>query len=80
MVKFIIFIFSIKDSCLIYVHILCKTSFIYLDHLLGESTLLNKINSYEGSFLCDLIQRTKLSFRETQTFSRYLNIFRLLDD
>ncbi|KLT32711.1 NTPase [Salmonella enterica subsp. enterica serovar Typhimurium] len=78
--KFIKYTITLPDTCLINGHNVCKTSVIYWDHLVGETTLLNKINSLVGSFICDLIQRTNLSLRETQTFSRNLNIFRLLND
>ncbi|EHB1975537.1 NTPase [Salmonella enterica subsp. enterica serovar Typhimurium] len=78
--KFIKYTITLPDTCLINGHNVCKTSVIYWDHLVGETTLLNKINSLVGSFICDLIQRTNLSLRETQTFSRNLNIFRLLNN
>ncbi|HHA5191927.1 TPA: NTPase, partial [Escherichia coli] len=48
--------------------------------LVEKTRSLNEINSLSGYFIRDLIQRTNLSLRETQTFSRNLNIFQLLND
>ncbi len=78
--KFIKYTITLPDTCLINGHNVCKASVIYWDYLVEKTRLLNKINRLSGYFIRDLIQRTNLSLRETQTFSRNLNIFQLLND
>lgn len=78
--KFIKYTIKLPDSFLNNRNEICNTSVTYWNQLSQENDSLKLIQEHAGAIVKDLIIRTHLTLRETQTFARNLYIFQKLNE